>query len=106
MPRREPPPTPDCPGMPMADGDAPQIVSPLRGVTYSLQIGKPVPIALSANRTAGGSVFWFANQSFIARSDKGEPIAWTPPQPGRYVLRAIDDAGRADARDVDVEFLP
>jgi penicillin-binding protein 1C len=106
MPRRQPPAARDCPGDATAEGDAPQIVSPLRGVTYSLRLSKPAPIALRANRTVEGGLFWFANQSFIARSDAGETVAWTPPQPGRYLLRAVDDAGRADARDVDVEFLP
>ena len=48
MPRREPPRAPDCSGTTLAnETDAPQIVSPLRGVTYSVRLSKPTPVALA-----------------------------------------------------------
>lgn len=107
MPRREPPRAPDCSDATQAnDGDAPQIVSPLRGVTYSVRLSKPVPVALRAERTQRGDVFWFANQGFVARAGAGEAVAWNPAQPGRYVLRAVNAAGLSDVRTVDVEFVP
>lgn len=107
MPRREPPRAPDCDGMTVAnEADAPQIVSPLRGVTYTVRLSKPAPLALRAERTRQGQVFWFANQGFVARAESGEAVAWNPAQPGRYVLRAVDDAGASDVRTVDVEFEP
>ena len=107
MPRRAPPSLPDCDGAGTAvASDAPQISSPLRGVTYTLRLSQPTTIALRANRTGTGALFWFANQGFVARVNGGEGLAWAPPQPGHYVLRAIDDRGRADTREVDVEFVP
>ena len=107
MPRREPPRAPDCDGMTMAgEADAPQIVSPLRGVTYTVRLSKPAPLALRAEGTRHSDVFWFANQGFVARASAGEAVAWNPAQPGRYVLRAVDETGAADVRTVDVEFEP
>ena len=107
MPRREPPRAPDCSGTTLAnEADAPQIVSPLRGVTYTVRLSKPAPLALRAERTQRGELFWFANQGFVARAGAGESVAWNPAQPGRYVLRAVDDAGLSDVRTVDVEFVP
>lgn len=103
MPRHEPPRLPDCS---TADNDSPQIVSPLRGVTYTMRLSKPVPIALRAERSRGGEVFWFANQGFVGRAGAGESLAWNPAQAGRYVLRAVGDAGGSDARSIDVEFVP
>src|SRR5438067_250426 len=83
-----PPQLPDCAG---ADdsvaGDAPQITSPLRGVTYTLRLSQVTTIALRANRTGQGPLYWFADQGFVARTDGEEGIAWNPPQPGHYVLR-------------------
>ena len=29
-----------------------------------------------------------------------------PQKAGRYVLRAVDEAGRADGREVNVEYVP
>ncbi|MEP7181936.1 MAG: penicillin-binding protein 1C [Betaproteobacteria bacterium] len=107
MPRRAPPPLPDCASDDAAvAGDAPQITSPLRGVTYTIRLSQPTTMALRANRTGQGALYWFANQGFVGRADSGDGLAWSPPQPGRYVLRAVDDRGRADNRDVDVEFVP
>jgi len=107
MPRRAPPPLPDCAGDgAFVSADAPQITSPLRGVTYTLRLSQSMPIALRANDSGRGTVFWFANQGFVGRADDGEGIAWNPVQPGRYVLRAVDTRGRADSREVDVEFTP
>ena len=95
MPRREPPRAPDCDGMTMAgEADAPQIVSPLRGVAYTVRLSKPAPLALRAEGTRHSDVFWFANQGFVARASAGEAVAWNPAQPGRYVLRAVRRDGR------------
>lgn len=104
MPRRQPPVLPDCADA--VDADAPQIVSPLRGVTYTQRLSRPEPIALRANRGAGGTVFWFDDQAYLGRADAGSGLVWSPARAGRHVLRAVDERGRADAREVVVEFMP
>jgi penicillin-binding protein 1C len=108
IPRRQPPRLPDCIGQAYGDaGDAPRIVSPLRGVTYTLRLAKPTTIALKANATGSGAkIFWFDGSSLIGNVPSGETLAWNPASPGRHVLRAVDEQGRADIRDVIVEVIP
>ncbi len=106
MPRREPPPLPDCDGV-AAPADGPRIDSPLRAVTYTLSLSKPSPITLQAHRAGGrGRLYWFADRSFVAAAEAGEAVSWQPARPGRYLLRAVDAAGRGDSREVAVAFVP
>ena len=118
MPRRNAPRLPDCAS---ANGDMrigtlqktspsvphsePQIVSPLRAVTYTARLSKPVPISLRAEGVRGKQ-FWFSNESFIGESNAGEGLAWNPPTAGRYVLRVVDESGLSDSRDLRVEVIP
>jgi penicillin-binding protein 1C len=107
MPRRVPPALPaDCNNALQASADNPQITSPVKGVTYTVRLSKPETIALRANRDGQGPIYWFADNSFVAKSESGNAVAWTPQKAGRYVLRAVDEAGRADSREVNVEFVP
>lgn len=107
MPRRTPPILPaDCGNNSHESSeDKPQITSPLRGVTYTISLSKPETIALRANRGGQSAIYWFADNSYIARSESGAATAWTPPVAGHYVLRAIDERGQADSREVFVEFI-
>ena len=110
MPRREGPRLPQC-----ARADAsstagePQIVSPLKAVTYTTRLSKPAPISLRAESNSGtgrgGKLYWFSNDAFLGEATAGETLAWNPPRAGRYVLRVVDEAGRADSRDVAVEMV-
>jgi penicillin-binding protein 1C len=108
MPRRVPPTLPtECGNKSnQTIDDKPQITSPLRGVVYTIRLSKPETIALKASRGGQGAIYWFANNSFIAKSEAGTGIAWTPQQAGHYVLRAVDETGQADSREVVVEFVP
>lgn len=106
MPRRAPPPLPECASAAPPAGDAPQIVSPLRGVTYTVRVAKPETVLLRANQGRAGPVFWFVDQGFLGRTEAGEGLAWAPARPGRHVVRAIDERGAGDAREVAVEFVP
>jgi len=120
MPRRVAPPAPDCaagageagPG-PAGSGDAladragPRIVSPVRGLMYTLRIGHSEPLSLRADSTAGTrSVYWFAGNAYLGRAPFGDGLAWSPSQPGRYLLRAVDDRGGADTRELTVDLVP
>jgi penicillin-binding protein 1C len=106
MPRKEPPRMPECALLAQADdADAPAIVSPLRGVSYTLRLSQPVPIALRAN--AGSKMqFWFADGGLVGQTTSGTALAWLPPKAGRYQLRVIDESGAADSREVQVEAVP
>jgi penicillin-binding protein 1C len=107
MPRRQPPAQPDCAAQPPSSEDGPSIVSPNKGATYTLQLSKMTPIALRANATsAQDMLFWFANGGLIGKAHASDSVGWLPSVPGHYQLRAIDQEGRADAREVNVEFVP
>jgi penicillin-binding protein 1C len=109
MPRRVAPPAADCGGKFNGgnDSDGPRIVSPVRGLAYTVRISQPAPLLLRADAAAGTrSVYWFAGNAYLGRASFGEGLAWLPPQGGRYPLRAIDDRGLADNRELTVDFLP
>lgn len=90
-----------------AGDDASTIISPNRATLYSLRLSKPAPLALRANAMAAAdTLYWFANGGLIGKGPAGEALAWTPQVAGRTVLRVVDQHGRADSRDIDVEFVP
>lgn len=103
LPRREPPLLPDC----AEEDGAPHIASPLRSVNYALRTHKPEPVLLRAEADSGArTLFWFVDDALVGRSKPGESLAWLPPAPRRYRIRVVDDAGRADSRELPVEFVP
>lgn len=86
---------------------APVITSPLRGVTYQVRTSRATPISLRAEAAAGvRQLYWFADDALIGKAAPGESLAWQPPAPRAYLLRVVDDAGRAESREVTVEFVP
>jgi len=106
MPRRQPPSLPDCYDA-VAGGDAaPQIMSPSLGAIYTLCLGKPASIGLRANSSGSRALFWFANKSFVGKTDASETLSWSPGHSGRYLVRAVDAQGRSASREISVEFVP
>lgn len=115
LPRRAlPASAPGCDGGEVTAGAAPRIVSPLAGVTYDLRRAggasvdeTTVPGAtLALQAVTGGDaseLFWFADRAFIGKVARGETLFWKPPGAGHYTVRAIDDLGRSDARQVATE---
>lgn len=88
----------------LGTAEAPSIVSPLRGVRYLLDPRRSEPLALRAEASQGvKTLHWFADDGLLGRSAPGEPLAWRPPRPGRYQLRVVDDQGRADVRELQVD---
>ncbi|MBI1889728.1 MAG: penicillin-binding protein 1C [Burkholderiales bacterium] len=107
MPRRQAPPLQDCGRANESAEDGPVIASPNQSTTYSLRLSKRDPIALRANSTmAQSTLFWFANNGLIGKSHPSETLSWNPSAAGRYQLRVIDEKGRSDQREVEIEFVP
>ena len=106
MPRRSPPNLPECYRGPDILADAPRIVSPARDGTYALRLGKISTLGLKANTTASDSIYWFANQSFIARTAPSETFSWLPDHPGDYRISAVDGDGRSASLQIRVELTP
>lgn len=107
VPRR-PPPTGDC-GNAGFGGTPPAISAPVRGAAYVMRASQPdrngVPLAATAE---GGvnTLYWFANDSFVTAGRPGIALPWRPSKPGRYLLRVVDEQGRADSREVVVTSAP
>jgi len=103
LPRRIPPPLPACAAENPAE--APRLLSPLRGVVYTLRRDSDA-IELDAAVAAGvQNVFWFDGRALIGkRTTKDGPLAWRPPSEGIHLIRAIDDRGRSAERDVEVRL--
>lgn len=102
--RREPPADDPACGLDAAAsrGRAPEISSPPAGVTLVMRPGAE-EVPLSALTDAGAkAVHWFADGRYLGKASPGQAFDWNPT-PGRYVLRAVDDAGRAGSREVSVE---
>ena len=107
IPRRAPPPLPDCANG-ADDGQGPQILSPLRGTTYTRRLSRDGEerIALNASADAGvQELYWFVDDGFVGTSRPGDPLLWQPAAAGEFTLRAVDDRGRADARALRVDAV-
>jgi penicillin-binding protein 1C len=107
MPRRTPPPLPDCTADDSAD--VPRIASPRLSVTYTLRRSRPdAAIALEASTAADvRNVFWFDGGALIGRFAASAGAApWRPTNDGAHLIRIIDDHGRVAERDVYVQFAP
>ncbi len=105
LPRRTPPPVaPGCPAEQAAPGAPPRITSPSHGVAYTLRPGRGQDTLAFLAETDGDAreVFWYVGRRFAGKSASGRPWPWKM-QPGTFVVRAVDDRGRSDARTLRVE---
>jgi len=105
LPRRlPPPPEPGCSLDALAaTGDPPEIVSPVRGVTYAARLtGDEAIVPLTATADADVQrISWFLGGRLLGESDPREPFLW-PAAAGDYVVRAVDDHGRSASRSLTV----
>ena len=66
---------------------------------------KPAEIALQAAIDASAhEIHWFADETYLGSAAASAPLAWSPHSAGRYLVRAIDDHGRSDSREVRVDM--
>ena len=47
----------------------------------------------------------FVDEDYVGVGAPGVALSWTPARSGRYVVRAVDDSGRADSRLLQVAFV-
>lgn len=87
-------------------GAPPRITSPRTQVTYSLRAGAEAP-SIALNAVSDGDVretFWFIDNAFVGRGRPRESLFWTA-RPGRHLVRVVDDQGRSDSRDLQVQVV-
>jgi penicillin-binding protein 1C len=105
IPRRSPPAIPDCTAA-ADEGQGPQIISPMRGVTFTRRTSRDGEERIAFNASVDASVhelYWFIDDGFVASSKPGEPVFWQPASAGEYTLRVVDDHGHGDARPLRVD---
>jgi penicillin-binding protein 1C len=107
MPRRRPPPPADC-QRDVPSGTPPEITSPVIAVTYTVRTGRvgnePIPLAANADSEVR-RLHWFVDDSYVGTGTPGIAIGWNPSRAGRYIVRTVDDRGRADSRELSVELV-
>ncbi|HHT0591788.1 TPA: penicillin-binding protein 1C [Legionella anisa] len=87
-------------------GISPHITSPQNGISYIVRVDSEQnnTIPLTAVTDAGvAHVYWFINETFIAKTKAGESYLWKA-KPGKFVVRIVDDQGQSDARDINVQL--
>jgi len=100
MERRQPPPLdPDC-RSDIGHGLAPTISSPTGGVVYSADATTEIPFTAVSDADSR-IVFWFVDSDLIGSSRPGESLFWHA-KPGSFVVRAVDEQGRAAAEEIRV----
>lgn len=106
--RRIPPPyDPSCTlGSKSSAGLSPQIISPQTQVNYVVRVNSmkdtliPLTAVVDADVT---NVYWFLNATFLGKTPRQQSFLWHA-KPGKYVIRVVDDYGRADAREINVHL--
>jgi penicillin-binding protein 1C len=84
------------------NGEGPCIVSPKKGLIYHVRVGasEDEVVNLEATaETARDHLHWFVDAAYVGASEPSSALLWKPLL-GRHVIRAVDDAGRADTREV------
>lgn len=89
----------DCMALDLnADGHAPQILAPVTGTQIVVTpIGKNHgPLVLKAITGTDSEYHdWFADLTYIGRSERGTSMLWEP-KIGEFEVRVVDDRGRTD----------
>ena len=83
-------------------GKGPWSVSPKRGLIYHVRVGAGAEEVLNLEATAetsGEHLHWFVDAAYVGVSGPSSALPWRL-EPGRHVIRAVDDAGLVDAREV------
>jgi penicillin-binding protein 1C len=82
----------------------PCIVSPKKGLVYHVRVGSSDDEVLNLEATAETMrehLHWFVDATYLGVSAPSAALLWKL-QPGQHVIRAVDDLGRADSRQITV----
>ncbi|WP_413291107.1 penicillin-binding protein 1C [Bdellovibrio sp. HCB337] len=88
------------------EGNPPQINSPKMGVVYHLGVltkdKNEIPLQAILDSDVE-KVTWFVNNELVGVSEGRKALLWKA-RPGKYIVRAVDDLGRSDSRDLEVQI--
>ena len=83
-------------------GEGPRIVSPKKQLIYHVRVGAADDEVLNLEATtdtARDHLRWFVDAAYVGESAPSSALLWKP-QPGKHLIRAVDDSGRADVREI------
>jgi penicillin-binding protein 1C len=108
MPRRQPPQPSECERRTVG-GHPPSINSPLRNATYALRAARIGSETIPLAATTDGEVrtlHWFVDDAYVGTTRPDTAVSWIPGRSGAFLVRAVDDQGRADSRELQVAVVP
>jgi penicillin-binding protein 1C len=88
-------------------GAGPRITAPQEGVVYSLRASNLAEERLPLTAVTDAdtrTIHWFVNEAYLGESMSGKAFFWTPKS-GKFVVRAVDDLGRASSRSVLIQLM-
>jgi len=83
-------------------GEGPRIVSPKKQLIYHVRVGAADDEVLNLEATtdtARDHLRWFVDAAYVGESAPSSALLWKP-EPGKHLIRAVDDSGRADVREI------
>lgn len=87
-----------------SNGFQPQIISPLTKVNYVTRLRSSERTMVPFTAVVDADVrylHWFINERYLGKTTRDKAFLW-PAKPGNYVVRIVDDYGRSDARNLQV----
>jgi penicillin-binding protein 1C len=96
---------PDCNLTGNTLGLSPQITSPQTELSYIVRANAAhkTKIPLTAVTDADvAAIYWFVNESYLAKTSPDQPFLWKA-KAGKFIVRVVDDHGRSDARDINIQ---
>jgi penicillin-binding protein 1C len=85
----------------------PRILSPKSDRVYQVRLSGDDGGVLDLEAAADGAhdrLFWFVDSAYVGTSMGSAPLSWKPLT-GSHLIRAVDDAGRADSRTITVSSV-
>ncbi|MDI9818825.1 MULTISPECIES: penicillin-binding protein 1C [unclassified Legionella] len=82
----------------------PQITSPQSELSYIIPVDAPQKTRIPLMAVADADVttlYWFINDSFLAKTPPDRPLLWTAKS-GKFIVRVVDDHGLSDAREINI----
>lgn len=88
------------------EGNPPQITSPKAGISYKIGGVKngrnEIPLQAILDSDVD-RITWFVNNELVGVSEGRKSLLWQA-RPGKYTVRAVDDLGRSDSRELMVQI--
>jgi penicillin-binding protein 1C len=87
-------------------GLSPQITSPQTELSYVMRANAAnkslVPLIAIADADVV-TLYWFVNDKYLGKTPRDQTYWWAAKS-GKFVVRVLDDHGRSDARDVNIQL--